>query len=51
LADSREKLTSNTQYLLCIIQHDLDLCDAEIQSALLALYNISLDFPAVHIKI
>jgi DNA-binding PadR family transcriptional regulator len=32
LADSREKLTSNTQYLLCIIQHDLDLCDAEIQS-------------------
>ena len=32
LADSREKLTTHTQYLLCIIQHDLDLCDAEIQS-------------------
>jgi DNA-binding PadR family transcriptional regulator len=32
LADSRGKLSANTQYLLCIIQHDLDLCDAEIQS-------------------
>jgi DNA-binding PadR family transcriptional regulator len=32
LADSRGKLSDNTQYLLCIIQHDLDLCDAEIQS-------------------
>jgi DNA-binding PadR family transcriptional regulator len=32
LADSREKLPADTQYLACIIQHDLDLCDAEIQS-------------------
>jgi DNA-binding PadR family transcriptional regulator len=32
LADSRDKMPSSTQYLVCIIQHDLDLCDAEIQS-------------------
>jgi DNA-binding PadR family transcriptional regulator len=32
LADSKDKLTQKTQYLRCILQHDLDLCDAEIQS-------------------
>ncbi len=32
LADSRDKMPASTQYLVCIIQHDLDLCDAEIQS-------------------
>jgi len=32
LADSKDKLQAKTQYLACILQHDLDLCDAEIQS-------------------
>ena len=32
LIDSQVKLSAKMQYLACILQHDLDLCDAEIQS-------------------
>ena len=40
LADSRGKLTQRAQYLLCILQHDLDLCDAEIQSITRLIHTI-----------